>query len=185
MRRSATGGHENTRRPCLRVMPLVAIVGIALAACGDDSPSALSKAEFVEQADAICAATNAEVEPIFEDFYSTAFAGMPEGPTTETENQTIMEGFDGVLDEVTPIFERQVEDLRALGAPEADGETIEALLADFESAMTEMNEVADAAVAGDEEAIHAMTAEDAQDPFSDVNARARDYGLTVCGSEEE
>jgi hypothetical protein len=46
-----------------------------------------------------------------------------------------------------------------------------------------MNDIADRAVEGDEQARDAMTTEEG-DPLAAVNEAARDYGLVVCGAEE-
>lgn len=177
-------GQDARRRRAMSGLLAFGMLAAVVAACGDDGSAALSKEEFVEQADAICAATTERADPIFEEFYATAFADMPDGPTIEAENQMVVEGFDGVLDEVTPLYEAQVDDIRALAAPDGDAELVGDLLADFDSALAEMNELTDAAVDGDPTAIDALTAEDAQDPFADVNARARSYGLAVCGEED-
>jgi ABC-type transporter Mla subunit MlaD len=64
-----------------------------------------------------------------------------------------------------------------------------ALYDQVEAVLDELNQVADAAAAGDPAAIERLTSEDpshgslqvAAMAFDEVNRRAIEYGLTVCG----
>ncbi len=123
---------------------------------------------------------------IIDEFFETAFADLPEeGPTTAEEGQTVIEAYDAFFDDVFgPQIEEQLAELRALGAPAEDADLLAALYDDVERALEETNTIIDDAVAGDPEAIERFTSEDAEDPFEDVNRRAREYGLTICGEED-
>ena len=56
-----------------------------------------------------------------------------------------------------------------------------ALYDDVEAVLDEINQLADDAAAGDPAAIERITSD--EDPFDEVNRRAIEYGLTVCGEE--
>lgn len=180
--------HEQrvTTRPAgsvVRVLAAVGVLAMVAAACGDDA-EAITKADLVARADAICQETNDVVDPMFDEFYEVTFADMPEGPTTPEENQVMLEAFDALFDEIGPHLEDQMEQIRALGTPDDDEGQLTALYDDFDVALDEMRGMIDDAVAGDEEAIHRLTAEGQEDPMAEVNTRARVYGFDVCGSEQ-
>jgi hypothetical protein len=163
----------------MHVKPILVIavtVGLFVTSCGDDTEP-LSKAEFVEQADAICQTTNDQAEPVFD----AAFADIddPDDPATQ---DLMIDTFAQAMDELMPLYEQQLDDLAALDAPTEDKELIETLLADFDDALSEYSDVIDAALAGDEQARTSLLGD--VDPFSDVNRQAREYGMTVCGAEE-
>ncbi len=179
-------GQQRSRRAAGSIVRLgagLAVLAMVVAACGDD-PASLSKEDFVAQADAICAATNEIAEPIWDEFWETAFADLPDGPTTPAENAQVMLALDALFDDLTPLNQDQLSDLRALGLPDGDGELITAIYDDFDDTLAAVNQTIDDAVAGDSEAIETLTVGD-DDPFADVNQRARDYGLVVCGAEDE
>ena len=161
----------------------LAVMAVAVVGCGDDSVEALSKEDYLAQGNAICAATYEVVDPLLEEFFTTAFVDLPDGPTTQAENQEVVEAFDSLLVELTPQFEEQTSQLRALGAPDEDADLLAALYDDYDRALEEINATLDAAVAGDEDATESVLASDG--PFEDENQRAHDYGLTVCGEPGE
>ncbi len=164
--------------PRARIAIIILLVGLLAAACGSDA-EALSKPEFIAQANAICQATQDEVDPIF----GAIWAEFDED--TDFDDPAIQDlifvRFDEVIDDVKPIFDRQLEEIRALQPPSEDKELIEELLDDQQAALDEFAQVLEAAAAGDEQA--RATIDDEDDPFEDVDRRARAYGLTVCGSQ--
>lgn len=151
---------------------------LATSACGDDAEP-LTKSEFTSQADAICAEANLEAEPLWSDFWA-GFEGEEPG---DDGAEQMFARFDTLLDDLAPITEQQIEHLRALEPPADDKDLVEGLIDDFEAGLEEMNDIADRAVEGDEQARDAMTTEEG-DPLAAVNEAARDYGLVVCGAEE-
>lgn len=162
----------------LLVLALVTAGALLMAACGSDA-EALSKPEFIEQADAICQASQDEAEPLFD----AVFADLEDIDFDDPANEgLIFTRFAEAMQEVEPIFERQLDDIRALEPPAEDKEFIEELIADQEEALTRFVATLDAAAAGDEAARAAVDGD--EDPFDDVDRRAREYGLTVCGEEE-
>jgi hypothetical protein len=154
---------------------IAASAALLMTACSDDA-EALTKPEFIEQADAVCQQASDEVEPIFEEFW-TDFEDQDD-PADDDEMFT---GYAALMAELAPMWEEQTDELRELEPPSEDVEEIDALLDDFEAAVDEVSEVSTAAAAGDAEARAAM---DGENPMEDVNHRARVYGLTVCGAEE-
>lgn len=162
----------------LLVLALVTAGALLMAACGNDA-EALSKPEFIEQANAICQASQDEAEPLFD----AVFADLEDIDFDDPANEGLLfTRFAEAMQEVEPIFERQLDDIRALEPPAEDKELIEELIADQEEALTRFVTTLDAAAAGDEAARAAVDGD--EDPFDDVDRRAREYGLTVCGDQE-
>lgn len=151
--------------------------GLLLTACGDDAES-ITKDAFLEQANAICQETNDELEPVFDGVWE----GLDEIDLDDPVNQNIIfVRFDEAMDAVGPAARRQIDDIRSLGTPEGDEQLIETLLVDFEDVIEWMETTTEAAAGGDETAMEAL--DGTVDPFADIDRRAREYGLTVCGEE--
>ncbi|MBT8193529.1 MAG: hypothetical protein HKO63_06145 [Acidimicrobiia bacterium] len=165
----------------------VAVLGLLLAlallgaACAADE--ALSKDEYIAQGNAICEDANARFEAISSEFY----ADLPEDSTPEK----FVEVFSEFIDQVTAVSEGQLGDLRDLAAPEGDEELLAALYDDIEAVMGALNELADAAAAGDPEAIEQLASREdpghgglriASTAFDEVDKQAIEYGLTVCAN---
>lgn len=164
-----------TKTTTVLVTAAVTTAGLLLTACGDDEAS-ITRDEFLEQANAICQETNDELEPVFLGVWE----GLDDVDLDDPANQNIVfVRFDEAMDTIGPAARQQLEDIRALGAPDGDDELIETLLTDYASAIDWMESTAEAAAAGDEAAMEAMDGTD--DPFIDLDRRAREYGLTVCG----
>jgi len=129
-----------------------------VAACGgdDDSSSdepAPTKAAYIEEADAICAADQAEFEEITTD--------LPNDIEAE-ESQA------AITDEILPLYRDQVEALRAITPPEGDEDATSAIYDSVDTALDAIEE--DPSALGD------------QATFEEANTLATDYGLKVCGS---
>jgi hypothetical protein len=152
----------NHLRTTFIALPFVA--AIALGACSDDddgndtatATEALTEAEFVTQANAICADAGTAAEealgPIFEDFD----AATPE--------------------QLEAAFEQMVElgrsipaDIGALAAPEALSEDVDAFVDAFDAANDDVE-------AGGAEAFFAQEG----DPWASVNDQATELGLDEC-----
>ena len=163
------------------VLGLLLAFALTVAACGGDE--ALSKDEYIAQSNAICKDTNTQFQAVFED----SVADLPDEFTPEEFAEVLV---NGLLDQFTAAQEEQLADLRALAAPEGDEDLLASLYDEFETVLGEISQVADSAAAGDAAAIEQLTA--SQDPghgglpvvsaaFDDVDVRAIEYGLTVCG----
>ncbi|MCW2813675.1 MAG: hypothetical protein JWN84_1130 [Nocardioides sp.] len=155
-----------TRRPQALSAAAALVLALSLTACGgdDDADSgsggsgdsgseAISKADYVEQGNEICAAGNEEL------------AAGAEG-IDPADPESIATYADDVL---VPNIRGQLDELRALGYPEGDEETLEAAYADADAALDEV------------EADPSLLAGGAG-PFEEVNVTLTEYGLVECGS---
>lgn len=141
---------------------------VSLTACGDDEPTTsdpkasetpeqtLTKAELIEQGDAICEASNEKIDAADDRFID------PENPT-EAEFRA------AINDTLVPEVKGQITDLRALKAPAEDVDTITAMLDALE---TELAKV---------EADPLYLLEDGA--FTEANELAQEYGFEVCGED--
>lgn len=151
-----------------RLIPLVlAVLAVALVAAGcgsskksssTSSSSKITKAEFLRKGNAICAAGNKEINAQGKKIF-----GKNRKPTKAQLKQFATQ----VL---VPSVEKQVNQIKALGAPAGDEAKVKAIL-----------DAADQGVAkGKQDPL--VLVKDSGDPFKRANKLARDYGLNVCGS---
>ena len=147
---------------------VMAIAAVA-AGCGssddDSTETALTKQQFIAQADAICKQGNKEIEEGFE-----SFAEENDIPKNQEPNKA--QGKELVETVLVPSIDSQSEEIRALGAPRGDEDEISAMLDSLDEAVEEAEE--------DPEALFAAKS----DPFGKPNELAQNYGLKVCGEEE-
>lgn len=114
-----------------RVLAAAALVlALALAGCGSDgdettsdgatiATNSLSKAEYVEKANAICADAYSEITRKYEAFY-------------EAERRTVAELDNKAMEVVVPNLEILVKRLKELGAPQGQEPKIEKIIAALE-----------------------------------------------------
>lgn len=138
---------------------LAAVVGFG---CGSDdgSESALTKAEFIKQADAICEQGNARIEAEAEEF----------GKEHESEQGTEEHQKQLVTEVVVPGIQAQAEKIADLGAPEGDEETIEEMIEAVEEGAAELE-------------ANPLAGMEGKAPLGDASKIARAYGLRECASE--
>lgn len=153
---------------------LAAVVATAalVAGCGSssdtsstesESSSSITKAEFVKQANSICENSEEEGEAEVEAFLEEEEVNQNEEPSEEVQESLVEEV-------VTPNISAQLEEIRALGFPEgSDGEEAESIIESAEEDLEEIEEEPSAL-------FNSGT-------FAQTNKEAREYGLTVCGSE--
>ena len=154
-----------------------------LAACGDDTTAALSKPEFVAQADAICAATDAELEPVWDTLWAMDDLEFDHPDELDEAGQDLLfTRFAEAMGTIGPAWLESLDEIRALGVPTDDAATVGAILDDMETAVDDFTAIARAAADGDVAAREQMD-DTNDDPMADVNRRAREYGLTVCGAD--
>ena len=127
---------------------------VVWAGCGGEQP--LSKAEYVKQADAVCAKSNKAIEE----------AGKRLG--NGRPDEAAVEKF--VKEDVIPMTEKRVADLRDLAVPEGDAEKLDKIYDSLDEALKK--------VEGDPIAI----IKSGKDPFEDAGKQAADYGMKVCSS---
>jgi len=147
------------------VLPALALaLGLALTGCGgsdgsdsdakSDAP-AISHDDFVEQANAICADANADLQ--------AAGADLGTNPT-----QDDLVAF--ISDTAVPNFQGQHDAIAELGVPEGHEDDVDALLDALQDGIDKVTDDPDGAVSPD------------VDPFQDANAAATELGLTDCAS---
>jgi hypothetical protein len=158
----------------------VGLAGVALlAACGSKT-DALSKADFVEQGDAICEATDNELEPIFTRLWDNPEGFGFDDPETDDQAFALL---GEVMNEAIPVRQLQVAGLRALAPPEEDQDLIDDLFDDLETALDDMGQMVDDAAADHDGARELLRSELNEEPLADVDRRAREYGFLVCGQD--
>ena len=147
----------------LRTAALVTTLALVATGCigGDDDDEGVTKEDFIEQADAVCADYGAQIEE----------AG--EGLGQDATMDDVVALFN---DEAIPLFREQVEELRALELPEADEDDLEELWDELESAIDETEQTVN-------EDPESLLSED-EDPFAEADAFAQEYGFQQCGSNE-
>ncbi|MBK5233251.1 MAG: hypothetical protein JJE13_09765 [Thermoleophilia bacterium] len=143
----------------------VVVVGaFVVAGCGssdddsssdDSSTTTITKADFITQANAICASSNKVIDTASEEALSSAQPSDAE-----------IESF--INDAVIPGIEGQISGIRDLGIPEGEDDQVNAIL--------------DAAQSGVDTAKDdplAMVNEQS-DPFAEANTLSTEYGLNEC-----
>lgn len=151
----------------LLALALALATGLIAAGCGDDDDDggdggeALTKQEFITEADQICSDGNAEIEAAAEQTF-----GQSDQPPSATEQEQF------AADTVIPNIQSQVDQIGDLAPPEGDEDQIQAIL---DAAREGLD-------AGEEEP-SLFTEQGGQDPLAEASRLARDYGLTVCGEE--
>ena len=149
----------------IAVGSIVAVLAVGVAGCGggDDTTevettAALSKSEFVTQANQICREGNMETDAAFENF---------DNETSKAEAETVIE------DTFVPSVQRQIDEIRDLGAPEGDEAKVDHML---DLAQADLDRVA-------EEPGIVLDGEDV-DQFADFAKIGHPYGLTECDAAE-
>jgi len=137
----------------LLVVAMLVVVGCG----GGDETTALTKAEFVKQANAACAEGKSEREKDFNEYVKTT------DPSEVTKaNQ------ESLVDEIfKPPYEQSIEAIKSLGAPEGDEQQVEAITAAMEDGLKQA------------EAKPLVTLR-TNVQFAKANALAVKYGLTDC-----
>jgi hypothetical protein len=143
----------------LWLLGLAAVTALVVAGCGgggDDSTStsSLAKPAWIAKADAICQQGNQEIEQAANE----QFGKQGQEPSDEQIQQFTSET-------VVPSVQRQIDQIRDLGAPSGDEEQV--------------NEILDTVQADIDKAKSANSLSD--DSFADGNALATQYGLKACG----
>ena len=161
----------------MRALLIVFMTALAfgLAACGsdddDDGGGATTKADFIEQADAICARVNSQIGEINEEVQGV----------TGSEKQK--------LAKLAPIFERAattqddaIEEFRELEPPAEDEDLIDRYLDAAEEQSEVLRGMAEGADAGDAKA-YASAARKLPEISEKRRQLIADYGFEQCGGE--
>ncbi|MET0559179.1 MAG: hypothetical protein ABW065_10975 [Solirubrobacterales bacterium] len=149
---------------------LIAVLGAVLlvalvAGCGSSSDSdsdALTKPEFIKQADAICTKGEKSIEDGAEKF--------AEDNDVNTQNPTEEQQEEVIQQVVAPEIRQQAEEIDELGAPEGDESEVEAIVTAVEEGADELEDKPKLLIEG-------------KNPLTAGSKLAKEYGLKVCGEE--
>lgn len=140
---------------------IVLAISATLSACGNDaSADTLTKSEFVDQANALCAAESQAIGEVIGPLFAN-------GQSSADDQQA-------ALDQIVGLSRDLTHNIDALSAPSSLTDDIDQLTAALDSGT-------DAAAA---QTGHQFFTSDA-DPWADAVAKAREMGLDACGSEDE
>ena len=137
---------------------LVALV----AGCGSSDSSALTKAEFIKQADQICAKGEKSIENGAEKF--------AEENNVDTEKPTKGQQEEVIKTVVAPEIRKQAEEIDDLGAPKGEESEVEAIVTAVEEGADELESKPAQLIEG-------------KNPLEAGSKLAKEYGLKVCGEE--
>lgn len=142
------------------ILTLVAAVValLAFAGCGGgDETTSLTKAEFTKQANAGCKEHTKEREELFQ-------AAIKEIDSSEATRADQAKLIDEVL---IPPFEKDIENLKSLGAPEGDEEQVKEIIQAMEKAVKKVE-------------AKPLVALRSSSQFAEARAAAVKYGLNDC-----
>jgi ABC-type lipoprotein release transport system permease subunit len=148
------------KRNALLLLGSVLAVALMAAGCGggddnsDTTTVSLTKSAWIAKADAICQQGNQEIEQAAKQQFGNG------KPTAADVRQF---GTETAL----PNTQKQVDQIRALGAPSGDEDQVNKILDTVQA------DIDKAKAAGDVE----------DSTFADGNALAKQYGLKVCGQD--
>lgn len=149
------------------------LVAAGIAGCGDssddDSGSALSKDDYIAQAEEICAGVSEELDSLEADF-------------TEVYDTGDTEGAADVLSEGNDKVNVALEELKGLTPPEEDQELIDGWLELGDEQAVASEVLIEAVAQGDEAAIEEAGAK-LDELTAEADPIADDYGMAECGSE--
>jgi hypothetical protein len=157
----------------LTLFTIIAALGaLAIAGCGDDDDTssttgasgasgitgtALTQDQWVQQADAICAAGDKETDAAAEELF-----GGQQPTQAEIEQYA--------TDVLIPSIQGQIDAIRALTPPEEIADDVTTFLDDADAALDEVR---------DDPSL--IAASDNAGPFEEVNQEAKALGLQECG----
>ncbi len=165
--RRGAGGGSRAVRPAVAGLVCLLLAGFSCDGAereAEAEPQRLSKAEYVRRADAICAE------------YDRRLESLP-----DPEN---VAGIGDVIAEALPIAREGARELRALRPPEAVEPTVQRWLARNDENIDRMEELRDAARAGDTTEVQRI-ASAAVENERRADALARRVGLQECAREEQ
>lgn len=143
-------------------MALMAVaIAIALAGCGDSGDStaaALSKTQFIKQADAICERIDTEQEVDLKKYLKQ----HPNGASAQAQAKLVTEV--GI-----PPVSKGISEISELAAPSGDEKQVAAIVGEMESALSEA-----------EEKPTSLLTTPTDSPFTAVKQSAIRYGFQAC-----
>jgi len=159
-------------------LAVLASVAVAAASCGGNgggtTGEALSKEDFISQADAICTKHDNEFANEIESTFPTV------DPTSANTSDEDLKKFEEPLRATHDLRSRQVDELRALTPPEGFQGQWDKVLTFLDSSVEALANAADAVGDADREAMAAAFAK-GQEGSDEADAIAKAYGFKVCG----
>ena len=154
---------------------LVAAAALAAASCGGGGGgSAVSKEDFISQADALC-------KHYDDQFSSETLPTFPKGdPTSASTSNDDVKAFADPFSATKDLRAEQFHKLRKLQAPEDFQDQWDRVLSDLDTSLHALGEMADAAAQADREAVSAAVNK-GRFAAAKADQIARDYGFKVCG----
>jgi hypothetical protein len=151
-----------------RMTLVAAVLSVGLVACqGSGEPPPLTKAQLIQQGDALCRTAQDEIDQLPGDLTE---------PTTETVDR-----WAEVLGQLQPIYQTLVTGLDELSPPESEATAYDEMVAEMQKANASLQAAVQAAgegdVAGTKEAFTT-----AADHGGTSEQMATDLGFTDCGS---
>lgn len=146
---------------------MAAFVALLVSGCGGGgggeqvTASSISKAQFVKQADAACEKNRKQIETGL----SAYFGGLSGEESQAKKEARLSEAVETI---VTPKLQKELAEIRALGAPEDDRDKVEAIVDAIGEAVSKLEE-------------DPVQIESSTQIFADAQKLAKEYGLTVCG----
>jgi hypothetical protein len=128
-------------------------VGVVVVGCGGDDDT-LTKAQFINQADAICKQGNKRIDAAAKEIFTTK-----QEPSKAQLTQF-------ATDTLIPDIQGQVDDVRALNEPSEDEDQVNTFL---DSAQAELDK-------GKEDPLYMTSSKS----FSETNKLGKAYGFKVC-----
>jgi hypothetical protein len=151
------------------LLALALAMGLIAAGCGDDDGDdgdgnggggeALTKQEFITQADQICSEEDAKLDAAAED----VFGGSNQPPSAAEQEQF-------AADTVIPNVRSQIDQIDELEPPEGDEDQIQAIV---DSAREDLD-------AGEQDP-SLFTDQGGEEPLAEASRLAQQYGMKVCG----
>jgi len=141
-------------------LALVAAIAalLALAGCGGgDDTTTLTKVEFTKQANAGCKEHTKEREELFKEVTSK----LDPSEVTRADQEKL------ISEVLLPPFEKDIENLKSLGAPAGDEEQVEAIIVAMEKAIKKVE-------------AKPLVALRTTSQFAEAKALAQKYGLDDC-----
>lgn len=135
---------------------------LAMAGCGGEDP--LTQAELREQANAICAKYERQIDEI----------AVPSS----------VEEIPAYVDKAAPVVEKEIDELKALDPPDEDQEIFDQMVAEAEKTLVAGKSLSDAAEKGDDAAVEKALNE-GNVASNRADEHARTLGLTECIDVDE
>jgi transketolase len=137
---------------------MLGAVGIGCGGGGDETSASLTKAEYVKQADAICAERKMEWKEALASYQKKVNEQKAEND--QVVQKKLVE--EAVTDSMLPALEQQLESLEELGSPEGKEKQVEKMLASFSKELESVKTPTDLLETG----------------FTDFEEEAKDLGVS-------